>query len=295
MKHKQQRPTKTKPRRQTPTRKGRPKRTPGSRTFSPESKIPPAVANFPETPFNPEEPWRLNRLLSSAGLTSRRKADQWILSGRITVNGKPVNALGTTAFWGRDDIRVDGQKIPLPPQKVYLMLNKPFGTICSLNDPEGRPLVTDLIKDIPIRVYPVGRLDFDTLGLLLLTNDGEFAHRLTHPRFHVPKTYKVTVQGAISDEALKRLQTGITLNDGPAGRARTELINRNNEKSILRMTITQGKSRQVRRMLEEVGFTVIHLIRISFGTLQLGDLKIGHHRYLDSEELSKLKKMAGLA
>ena len=183
----------------------------------------------------------------------------------------------------------------MPPQKVYLMLNKPFGTICSLNDPEGRPLVTDLIKDIPIRVYPVGRLDFDTLGLLLLTNDGEFAHRLTHPRFHVPKTYKVTVQGAISDEALKRLQKGITLNDGPAGRARTELINRNNEKSILRMTITQGKSRQVRRMLEEVGFTVIHLIRIAFGTLQLGDLKIGHHRYIDSEELAKLKKMAGLA
>jgi 23S rRNA pseudouridine2605 synthase len=230
--------------------------------------------------------------LSSAGLTSRRKADQWILSGRVTVNGTPVKALGTTAFWGKDDIRVDGQKIPLPPQKHYLMLNKPFGYICSLNDPEGRPLVTDLIKTITTRVYPVGRLDFDTLGLLLLTNDGEFAHHLTHPRFHVPKTYKVTVQGVISDEAIKRLQQGVTLNDGPAGRARMDLITRNNEKSILRMTITQGKSRQVRRMLEEVGFRVIHLIRTGFGTLRLGDLKIGHYRYLDPQELVELKKMA---
>ena len=172
------------------------------------------------------------------------------------------------------------------------MLNKPFGYICSLKDPEGRPLVTDLIKEIPIRIYPVGRLDFDTLGLLLLTNDGEFSHRLTHPRFHVPKTYKATVSGAITDQALKQLQRGITLNDGPAGRARTELINRNNEKSILRMTITQGKSRQVRRMLDAVGFKVIHLIRSGFGTLRLGDLKIGHYRYLAPREVLELKKMA---
>ncbi len=208
------------------------------------------------------------------------------------VNGTPVKKAGTTAFWGRDDIRVDGQKIPLPPQKQYLMLNKPFGYICSLNDPEGRPLVTDLVKTIPFRVYPVGRLDFDTLGLLLLTNDGEFAHRLTHPRFHVPKTYKVTVQGTITEDALKRLQRGITLNDGPAGRAKTDLITRNNETSILRMTITQGKSRQVRRMLEEVGFKVVHLIRTGFGTLRLGKLKMGQHRYLDAQEILELKKMA---
>ena len=250
--------------------------------------------SLPGTPFNPEEPWRLNRILSSAGLTSRRNAEQWILSSRITVNGNAVKALGTKAFWGQDDIRVDGQKIPSPPQKCYLILNKPFGTICSLKDPEGRPLVMDLIKDVAIRVYPVGRLDFDTLGLLLLTNDGEFSHRLTHPRFHVPKTYKATVYGAITDEALKRLQRGVTLNDGPAGRAKTDLITRNDEKSILRMTITQGKSRQVRRMLDEVGFKVIHLIRTGFGTLRLGDLKIGHYRYLDSQEALELKKMAGM-
>ncbi len=248
-----------------------------------------------EAPFDPRKPWRLNRILSSAGLTSRRKADEWILSGRITVNGTPVRELGTTAFWGRDDIRVDGQKIPLPPQKHYLMLNKPFGTICSLNDPEGRPLVTDLLKDIDVRVYPVGRLDFDTLGLLLLTNDGDFAHRLTHPKFHVPKTYKVTVQGSITDEALMRLRQGVNLEDGPVCRAKADLIQRGGEKSVLRMTITQGKSRQVRRMLEAVGFRVIHLIRTGSGTLRLRDLKIGHYRYLDPEEVLELKKMARMA
>ncbi len=189
---------------------------------------------------------------------------------------------------------MDGQKIPSPPQKYYLMLNKPFGTICSLKDPEGRPLVTDLVKEVPVRVYPVGRLDFDTLGLLLLTNDGEFAHHLTHPRFHIPKTYKATVSGAITDEALKRLQGGITLEDGPAGRAKTDVISRNDRESILRMTITQGKTRQVRRMLDAVGFKVFHLIRTSFGTLRLGDLKIGHYRYLDHREVMELKKMAGI-
>lgn len=244
--------------------------------------------------FDPQQPWRINRILSSAGLTSRRKADQWIVSGRITVNGQIVNKPGQTAFWGKDDIRVDGKKISPPSRKCYLILNKPFGTISSLHDPEGRPLVTDLIKDVDARVYPVGRLDFDTLGLLLLTNDGEFAHRLTHPRFHVPKTYKVTVSGAITAEALKRLQAGITLSDGPAGRAGVTLISRNAPKSVLRVTITQGRSRQVRRMLEQVGFRVIHLIRIAFGTLQLGDLKIGQYRHLNSNEVLELKKMARL-
>ncbi len=211
------------------------------------------------------------------------------------MNKEVVSSLGKTALWGRDDIRVDGKRIPQPPKKHYLMLNKPFGTICSLSDPEGRALVTDLIKGIPVRVYPVGRLDFDTLGLLLLTNDGEFSYRLTHPRFHIPKTYKVTVQGAITQDALNRLQRGVTLDDGPAGRAGIELIDRNDARSILRMTITQGKSRQVRRMLEEVGHDVIHLIRIAFGTLRLGDLKMGQHRYLHAREVLELKKMAGMA
>ncbi|MCP4667050.1 MAG: rRNA pseudouridine synthase, partial [Deltaproteobacteria bacterium] len=139
------------------------------------------------------QPQRLNRILSSAGLTSRRKADEWIKSGRVMLNGRLVVEPGVRALWGIDRIQVDGQEIPRPSQRTYVMLNKPFGYICALSDPQGRPLVGDLLKDIPRRVYPVGRLDFDTLGLLLLTDDGEWAHRLTHPSYRVPRTYKVTV------------------------------------------------------------------------------------------------------
>jgi len=140
-----------------------------------------------------DQPLRLNRILSLAGLCSRRQADQWILAGRVSVNGRVVREVGTKAFWGRDRILVDGKEISRPSRRLYLMLNKPFGTICTLSDPQGRPLVTDLLHDINERVYPVGRLDFDTMGLLLLTNDGEWAYRLTHPSYRIPRVYKVTV------------------------------------------------------------------------------------------------------
>jgi len=229
--------------------------------------------------------------LSSAGLASRRNADELIRSGRVTVNGEPVKTLGTLAVWGKDRIRVDGQEIPAPSERVYLMLNKPFGYICALKDPGGRSLVTDLVKDLPQRVYPVGRLDFDTLGLLLLTNDGDWAHRLTHPRYHVPRTYKITIAGRITDQALAKLGKGVLLEDGPSGPSKTHLITRNERQSIIRMTITRGMSRQVRRMVEAAGFTVIHLMRTAFGNLQLGDLKIGGYRCLTADEVEATKKL----
>jgi pseudouridine synthase len=202
-----------------------------------------------------------------------------------------VKTLGLSAVWGEDSISVDGREIPAPSQRVYLILNKPFGYICALKDPAGRPLVTDLVKDLPQRVYPVGRLDFDTLGLILLTNDGEWAHRLTHPRYHVPRTYKVTVAGRITDLALTNLGKGIVLEDGPSGPSKTHLITRNERQSIIRMTISRGRSRQVRRMVEAGGFRVIHLMRTAFGNLQLGDLKIGEYRHLTAEELRAIKKL----
>jgi len=236
-------------------------------------------------------PQRLNRILSSAGLVSRRNADELIRSGRVTVNGEQVKTLGTLAVWGEDRIRVDGQEIPDPSERVYLMLNKPFGYICALKDPGGRSLVTDLVKDLPQRVYPVGRLDFDTLGLLLLTNDGDWAHRLTHPRYHVPRTYKITIAGRITDLALADLGKGVLLEDGPTGPSKTHLITRNERQSIIRMTITRGMSRQVRRMVESAGFRVIHLMRTAFGNLQLGDLKIGGYRRLTSDEVKATKKL----
>ena len=237
---------------------------------------------------------RINRILSLAGLTSRRKADEWIKKGRITVNGRPVTELGARALWGKDRIQLDGKDIPSARQGLYLLLNKPFGYISSLMDPQGRPLVTDLLKDIPERVYPVGRLDFDTLGLLLLTNDGDLTYRLTHPSYEVPRTYKVTVEGRITDKAIKDLRAGVRLEDGPSGRSKATIISKNNMKSIVRLTITQGRQRQVRRMLQAVNYKVIHLMRTSFGPLSLGDLKVGEYRYLETVEVETLKKMVGL-
>ena len=241
------------------------------------------------------KPQRLNKILSSAGLASRRKADQWISAGRVEVNGCVVTKLGSTAIWGKDSIRLDGKEISESPEKIYLMLNKPFGYICSLHDPEGRPLVTDLLREISQRVYPVGRLDFDSLGLLLLTNDGEWTYRLTHPKYQIPRTYKVTMEGKITDQAMNRLRSGVHLHDGPSGSSRVILVSRNGRQSLIRMTITQGRSRQVRRMLEAVEYRVVHLVRISYGNLQLGALKNGQYRYLQDTEIVAMKKSVKIA
>ena len=152
----------------------------------------------------------------------------------------------------------------------------------------------DLLGDLPQRVYPVGRLDFDSLGLLLLTNDGEWANRLTHPRYHVPRTYKVTVEGSVSEESLKRLQKGVDLEDGFSGRSKAILLGHGGGRSLIRMTVISGRTRLVRRMLEAVGHRVIHLLRIGVGTLDLGDLKVGQYRYLEEHEIQGLKKQVGL-
>jgi 23S rRNA pseudouridine2605 synthase len=174
------------------------------------------------------------------------------------------------------------------------MLNKPFGYICALSDPAERPLVTDLLKGVSQRVYPVGRLDFDTLGLLLLTNDGQWAHRLAHPRYRVPKTYKIKIQGAITDTSMERLRKGVRLKDGPSGPSKATLISQDHEQSLIRMTLTSGRSRQVRRMLEAVGYRVIHLKRTGFGPLTLGRLKVGDYRHLETEEVKTLNRLVGL-
>jgi len=189
---------------------------------------------------------------------------------------------------------VDGRPIPEPSERIYLMLNKPFGYVCSLSDPSGRPVVSDLLKGIQERLYPVGRLDFDSLGLLLFTNDGEWAHRLSHPRFRVPKTYKITVKGRISDGALNQLREGVELEDGFSGPAKATLLQRNPERSLIRLTVKSGRRRLVRRMTESLGYPTIHLIRTGHGTLELGDLKIGSFRFLEPAEVEDMKKMVGL-
>jgi 23S rRNA pseudouridine2605 synthase len=246
----------------------------------------------PMTPQNPSQ--RINRILSASGVTSRRKADEMIKAGRVSVNGRVVTEAGAKAVWGVDRILVDGRTVPDPTERVYLMLNKPFGYVSSLSDPDGRPVVAELLQDVGRRVYPVGRLDFDTLGLLLFTDDGEWAFRLAHPRFRVPKTYKVTVAGPISDEALDKLKDGVHLEDGFSGPSKITLLRRDGKASDLRITITTGRKRLLRRMIEASGYTVIHLIRIGFGLLELGNLKIGKYRHLEPSEVEDMKKMVGL-
>lgn len=213
----------------------------------------------------------------------------------MRLNGRAIRELGCQAVWGTDRIEVDGRPVPSPPQALYLMLHKPFGIISALKDPQGRRLVTDLLKDVPGRVYPIGRLDFDSMGLLLLTNDGELAHRLMHPRNQIPRTYKVTVAGAIGEEALYQLKRGLPLEDGRYVSGKATLLTRDPEKSVLRLTIHQGRYRQVRRMLDAVGFEVVHLIRTGFGPLVLGDLKPGAYRYLEPGEVLALRRLVGLA
>lgn len=248
----------------------------------------------PEADERDQRPRRINQILTLAGITSRRKADDLIQSGRVSVNGRVVTELGFRAIWGQDHILVDDRDIPKPFKRIYLMMNKPFGTMSTLSDPAGRVLVTDLVKGVDQRVYPVGRLDFDTMGLLLLTNDGEWANRLAHPRYRIPRTYKATVSGRVSDGAITRLQAGVTLDEGRCAPARVTLIARSERQSVLRVTISEGKRRQVRRMLEAVGYRVVHLIRSDFGGLTLGDLKVGQYRHLTDEELDSLKKRVNL-
>lgn len=237
---------------------------------------------------------RINRILSLSGVTSRRKADELIKSGRVSINGKKVFELGVKAVWGKDSIKLDGKEISAPTSRLYIMLNKPFGYITSMSDPQERPVVTDLIKDIQERLYPVGRLDFDSIGLLILTNDGDFAYRLTHPKYHVARTYKVTVEGGVSEDILNRLRNGIQLEDGFSGASKAALISQSNNRSIIRITVTRGRNRMVRRMVEAVGCKVIQLMRTGFGELELGNLKIGKYRNLTGDEVSTLKHEVGL-
>lgn len=227
-------------------------------------------------------------------MASRRGADELILEGRVTVNERPVLTPGISALWGKDRICVDGIPIPGPRHPIYIMMNKPFGVISGLRDPEGRPVVTDLLPDIKERIYPVGRLDFDSLGLLLLTNDGEWAHRMTHPRYRVPRVYKVTLDGEISQEALDLLRKGVTLDDGYSGPAGVTLLSKKAQRSVIRIKIHVGRSRIIRRMLDAVGHPVIQLMRIGFGPLVLGDLRVGSYRPLTDSETAEARRAVGL-
>lgn len=218
---------------------------------------------------------RLQKILSEAGLCSRREAEKRLLAGRITLNGRRVTELGTKADPSRDKIAVDGKPVFLPRGKIYYLFHKPRNVMVTRFDPEGRPTIYDYLKKIRERVYPVGRLDFDSEGLLLLTNDGELTHQLTHPGSKVPKTYEVKIAGLPTEAALAKLERGIVLEEGMTRPARIQIFKQTDKNCWLRLTITEGKNRQIRRMLEKVGYDVMRLRRVAIGKFTLGALKPG--------------------
>jgi 23S rRNA pseudouridine2605 synthase len=229
---------------------------------------------------------RLNKALADAGVAARRKAEDLIRAGRVTVNGAVERNLGTRVEPGVDTVSVDGVDLDLSPRLVYLMLNKPAGYLTAVTDERERTVMELLPADLP-RVFPVGRLDRDTEGLLLLTNDGEFAHRLMHPRFHVSKTYEARVDGSISEHSADLLRHGIELDDGPTQPAQVEIVS-DVPPSLVRLTIAEGRKRQVRRMLSAVGHPVLRLVRVRYGDLTTEGLGMGQVRELTPAEVSGL-------
>ncbi len=234
---------------------------------------------------------RLSKILAEAGLASRRSSERLIAEGRVTVNGQTVAAQGTTADPARDRIAVDGQPLPAPEPKRYLLLNKPRGYLTSRSDPRGRPVVLDLVKRERIRLFPVGRLDFDTEGLLLLTNDGDLAQRLLHPRFGIARVYEAEVEGHVSAAGLPLWRRGVRLPDGPARPRDVRLLRRMRDTTRLRLVFTEGRYREVKRFCEALGHPVVRLRRIEFGPLRLGCLAPGDSRPLTSAELARLSRL----
>ena len=230
---------------------------------------------------------RLQKILSAAGVCSRRAAEGYLTAGRITVNGETAQ-LGQQADPETDDIRVDGVPLGREPETVYLMLNKPRGYVTTVSDEQGRKTVMDLLTGIHTRIYPVGRLDRDSEGLLLLTNDGALAQRLTHPSHEISKTYQVTVQGE-TDGAAERLAAIRSLEGEPIAPVRVRILRQEEGRALLELTLRQGKNRQIRRMCAQCGLTVLRLRRIREDCLTLGSLKAGTWRDLTPEEVSALK------
>lgn len=233
---------------------------------------------------------RLQKLIAGSGLASRRKAETLIAAGRVTVNGKVVTEQGTKVDPARDHVKVDGKHLSAAQPFVYLMLNKPKHVMSTLEDPGGRPTVKDFIRGVSVRVFPVGRLDFESEGLMLLTNNGDLAQALLHPRYHVPKTYLIKVKRVLTDDEIRQLERGVKLEDGMTGPAQVKKIKKAEQNSWLEVTIREGRKHQVRRMLESVGHPVIRLTRVKMGPLSLGRLEPGEFRFLTDREANALRE-----
>ncbi|MBE7009908.1 MAG: rRNA pseudouridine synthase [Ruminococcaceae bacterium] len=231
---------------------------------------------------------RLQKFLALCGITSRRAAEEIISSGRVTVNDAVVSTLGIKIDPEQDAVTVDGKPVFLQTQHVYIMLNKPRGYITTVHDEQGRPTVMDLLPAELGRIYPIGRLDYDTEGLLLLTNDGDFTQRLTHPSHEVSKTYLAKVRGVPDDRALKQLRTGVLVDGRKTHPAQVLVKHKNETSTVLAITIHEGRNRQVRKMCNAIGHPVVFLRRIAEGSLRLGDLPVGSFRHLTADEVRTL-------
>lgn len=232
---------------------------------------------------------RINKYLARSGVASRRTADLMVADNRVTVNGVVVNTPGHMVDEMTDEVCVDGKVVTPTESYVYIVLNKPAGYITSLRDPHHRRTVRDLISGVGARVYPVGRLDLDTEGVLLFTNDGELAHRLTHPRYGIKKVYQVQVKGEISDSDLARFSKGIELPDGNIGRATANLKKIENGQSFLTLEMTEGRKREVKQLCTAVGHPVVFLRRTNFAGIDCADMEIGQWRRLTEKEIVSLR------
>lgn len=231
---------------------------------------------------------RINKYIAQAGVASRRKADELIANGNVKVNGLTLKEPGYDVVTG-DVVEVNGRKIEAEEKKVYLLLHKPVGYITSVSDDRDRPTVMDLVQDVDARIFPVGRLDYNTSGMLILTNDGDFAYRLSHPKHEMPKTYRAVVAGVLSKEKCAKLSEGVDIGGFVTSKAKVEVVKGHPRSTVVDITIHEGKNRQVRKMFKAVGNNVQELQRIAIGDIRLGRLAEGHYRKLTRDEVEYLK------
>ncbi|RLB48195.1 MAG: pseudouridine synthase [Deltaproteobacteria bacterium] len=236
---------------------------------------------------------RLQKIIARAGVSSRRKAEELIVAGRVRVNGQQVVELGTKADPRKDRIEVDGRRLA-HEDFIYVLVHKPRGCVSTVKDPEGRPTVADLVASIPARLYPVGRLDYGTSGVLLMTNDGEFTQALLRPEKKVPKIYVVKLSGVVSDEQMERWRSGVQLDDGRTLPAKVRLLRYEGQKTWLEITLREGRNQQIRRTAEVLGHETMRLARLAFADIDAEGLRPGQWRLLTVDELKKLKREYGV-
>ena len=237
---------------------------------------------------------RLQKVLAAAGVGSRRHCEELIAAGRVSVDGQRVDRMGMTVDPTQAVIHVDGTRVMTTPGLVHIVLNKPRGVVTTMSDPEGRPCIGDLVADRAVRLFHVGRLDTDTEGLLLLTNDGELGHRLTHPSYGIAKTYLAEVPGPVARDLGKRLRAGVELEDGLVRVDDFKVKDVNGSRVLVELVLHEGRNHVVRRILEAVGHPVLALVRTQVGPIQLGSLKVGRTRHLTSHEVGALYRAVGM-